>query len=315
MTHTIIDPSLQNSLTELMSKSLNSDQIDHIGRLLLKHFDSHTLLDVDHHITLSSRRAAEALVLKCVEKQSEDKLFKFLIESDGEEILGKTVNFPELESFMNKLARSGYVYDFHRRKLKRIRENLDDMPNWGSLRDGKIYDISVASIDIVGNSKIVKKHGLKKAEKLYFRFWTLLRRVLSVYEGRIWSWAGDGGIVAFTFKKHTTRAVLWALEMQNLMPVFNVDPDRVISDPVQLRIGVDTGRIKYMNDPGKIVSETINYAAHLEKYFTKPGCVSISDTVRNSLPKEMLSLYLTQDEFEERTAYQVYCRDPEEEAQ
>jgi len=43
------------------------------------------------------------------------------------------------------------------------------MVNWGILKDGKIYNITVMSLDIVGNSRLVKKYGTKIMEKVYFR--------------------------------------------------------------------------------------------------------------------------------------------------
>lgn len=89
------------------------------------------------------------MIEKCIQKGCEEKLFKFLIESDGEDLLGRPVELKNIEQFMNKLTHSG-----------------------------------------------------------------------------------DGGIVAFSFKKHQQHAVLWALEIQNLMPVFNFDPERLVEKPI-----------------------------------------------------------------------------------
>ena len=66
---------------------------------------------------------------------------------------------------------------------------------------------------------------------------------------------------------------------------------------------MDTGKIKFSNETGTIVSETINYAAHLEKSFTLPGSISISDKLRDSLPEELRHLFINSGEFEQRTAY------------
>ena len=210
---------------------------------------------------------------------------------------------------MNALAKRGFVYDYKKRKVKRINEDVDELPNWGVLRAGKSYEMTIASIDIVGNSELINKNGLKKAEKLYFQFWNFLRRVLAVYEGRIWHWAGDGGILAFTFKNHPIRAVMFAMEIQHLLPVFNMDPDRPILDELVLRVGIDTGKIKFDDDTGKIVSDTINYAAHLEKSFTKPGCISISDKVLKLLPEEMRSYFSKSSKFEGRNACMMDLED------
>jgi class 3 adenylate cyclase len=298
----MLEPTLRNTIIEMFSGELNSDQIDEIGRFLMKHHSSHSSLGIHNHVTVSSRKAAAALIEECSENRCEEDLLKFIIEIDGEKLLGKRVEFSGLENFMNALARIGYIYDPKKRKLKRIREQLEEMPNWGALKSGKEYEVSVASLDIVGSSELVKQHGQKKMEKLYYMFWNLLRRLLSVYDGRIWSWQGDGGLAAFALKRHHERAVLFAMELQQLMKVFNVNPRKPIADEIELRIGLDAGPVKYMNDPGQIISDTINYAAHLEKSFTDPGGITISKELLDALPESMLRNFNEKGEFEGRTA-------------
>jgi class 3 adenylate cyclase len=299
----MLDPGLINDMTEMLSRSLKPSQIDEIGRLLMRQYNSHEMLGMAPHITVPKRRAAESLISECIRRKNEDKLIKIIIELNESELLGKPVVFEGIERFMNRLADSGYVYDYRKRQLKKIKEDPELMPNWGALREGREYDITVACIDIVANSSIVKKYGAKKTEQLYLKFQNLLRRVLSVYNGRIWHWAGDGCLIAFTFKKHPVRSVLFAIELQNLLSVFNIDPDRPIRERIELRIGMDTGRIKFSNETGTIVSETINYAAHLEKSFTLPGSISISEKIWNSLPPDLKYLFINSGEFEGRRAY------------
>ena len=298
----MLDPTLRNTIIELLSLDLNSDQIDEIGRFLLKNHSTHSSLGLGDHITVSARKAASTLVDECVDKRCEEKLLKFIIELDGERLLGKTVELRDLERLMNHLAKDGLVYDPKKRKLKKIKESVEDMPNWGALKSGKQYEVTVASIDIVGSSALVKKHGQKKMEKIYYEFWTLLRRLLSDYDGRIWSWQGDGGLAAFAFKRHQERAILFALELHQLIKVFNVNPRKPISDDIELRIGMDTGKVKYQEDTGQIISDTINYAAHLEKSFTAPGGITISKELIEAVPKGMLRHFDEKGEFEGRTA-------------
>lgn len=306
----MLDPVLINDMTEMLTKHLKPNQIDEIGRLLLKRYNSHEKLGIDTHITIPRRRAAEALIDECLSRKKDEDLIKCLIELDGGELLGKPVVFDGIEPFMNDLAYNGYIYDYKKRKIKKLREDIDELPNWGALRDGKNYDITVGSIDIVGNSALVKKHGMKKAEKLYYKFWSLLRRVLAVYDGRIWSWSGDGGLVAFTFKDHPTRAVLFGLELQNVLPIFNMDPGLPVDESIAVRIGFDTGSIKFSHNTGNIVSETINYAAHLEKAFTSPGKISISGDLCRRISPNLRSLFTDESEFEGRTACSTKSEEP-----
>lgn len=299
----MLDPVLINDMTEMLTKHLKPNQIDEIGRMLLKRYNSHEKLGIDDHITIPRRKAAEALIDECLSRNKDEELIKCLIELDGSDLLGKPVSFEGIETFMKDLVSSGYLYDYKRRKIKKLKEDPEELPNWGALREGKNYEFTIASIDIVGNSALVKKYGMKKIERVYAHFWNLLRRILYVYEGRTWSWSGDGGLVAFTFKGHATRAVLFALELQKVLSVFNVDPNMPIDESISLRIGLDTGNLKFSQNTGQIVSETINYAAHLEKSFTSPGNVSISKELWLKIPNNLKSIFDCEGEFEERAAY------------
>jgi class 3 adenylate cyclase len=301
----MLDPWLYNCIAEMLTKSMSSDQIDEMGCLLMDHHCSHTILGIDNHITVSARKAAGAFLAECVGNKCEEKLLKFLVEIDGSPLLGKPVQLKGIEELMNAMARSGYVYDWKKRKVRSLKEDPQELPGWGALREGKRYDITIASIDIAGSSALVKKHGLKKAEKLYYQFWSFLRRVLSVYDGRIWNWAGDGGIVAFAFKEHQQRSVLCAMELQSLMAIFNADPRKPVQDTIALRIGIDTGKVRFSADTGQIVSEAINYAAHLEKGFTEPGGISISGELAAILPKTLRALCHEKGIYEGRKALSI----------
>ena len=80
----------------------------------------------------------------------------------------------------------------------------------------------MVSLDIVGNSAKVRKLGPRKIEKLYDTLWSFLKEKLASVDGRIWSWAGDGGIIAFALRDHASRAVRFAIEVQSTVPVFNL---------------------------------------------------------------------------------------------
>lgn len=98
-----------------------------------------------------------------------------------------------------------------------------------------------------------------------------------------WSWAGDGGIIAFA-RDHQARAVRFAIELQSTVPVFNLSASGSPTGDMALRLGIDSGRVKFCIETGTIVSDVINYAAYLEKSSTLPGTVSISRAVSDALP-------------------------------
>ena len=299
----MLEPSLLNETTEIFANNFTADELDRIGGMLFPGYSCHEIAGEGSHLTFSSGKAASILVLHTNKKKKTFDLIKLLVELDESSLGGKFLEVDGLESYMNKLSRCGIVYDYHKRKLHHSKKDTESLVNWGSLKDGKTYNFSVISIDITGNSKLVRKHGAAKMEKVYFHLRNFLSQKIYEYDGRMWNFAGDGGLIAFSFKGHEQRAVLCALDIQSSMSVFNLRPEIPIKDPIVLRAGVDCGKFRFSMDTGHIVADVINYAAHLEKSGTEPGEVSISSRVKKELNLKMCRLFSEKSEFEGTAAY------------
>src|SRR5208283_4159412 len=250
----------------------------------------------------------------------DETLIKDLIE-----LLGKSLNFKDIEAIGGYLFKSR-AYDLHalagvdaklsisplnaakilveeaerKGKLKDLFVFTIELD--GSLRDGREYELAIASIDICQNSELVKQYKPKVMEQVYYRLWEFLKTKLDAWEGRIWSWAGDGGILAFRGEESVPRAVSCCLEILAGLAVFNMQPDKPIKEEICLRIALDFGPLKFFSETGKIISEVINYAAHLEKKGTKPSKLSISDAVHARLSPAMRKVFAEEMSFEGRTA-------------
>ncbi len=299
----MVDLALLHETSELISQNFKADDIEAIGKIIFKTFDCHKLAGKSNHITLSPQKCAVVLVDFCNGEKKLFDLIQLLIQLDGSTMNGKPVTIHGLEVYLNKLTQAGVYYDFRKRKVLRSKKELNDLINWGALKDGKEYPLTVFSIDIVNNSKLVIKHGSNTMEKVYFQLKDFLSKKLYEYDGRLWNFAGDGGLAAFAFKDQVTRGVLCALDIQTSLPLFNINPKVKIKDPLVLRIGIDTGRVKFFTETGNIVSDVINFAAHLEKYAAKPGQISISEAVMKLLDKKMAKIFSQKDIFEGKTIF------------
>jgi class 3 adenylate cyclase len=304
----MLEPSVRNDLIEILSLNFTTKELSELGRLLFKDYDAHAWMDVRKHITISPRKHAEFLTDLCERRRKTKRFIKLLIELDDRIVLGKHLTINGIEFFLHHLALQGYTYDPRSRKILDCTHDRQELTNWGSLLDNKIYDIAVMSIDIVGNSKLVKRHGIRTMESFYYQFWRFLKDKLELYDGRLWSWAGDGGICAFTFKDHVDRAVLFAVDLQNGMSVFNMRPGKPIKENIETRIGIDCGKVKFFSNTGRIVSDTVNYAAHLEKRSTDPGKITITEKVYRTLDPSITSIFVKGDSFEGRECWTTYRR-------
>ena len=303
MIFTMFDETLVKDLVEMFGKSLTFTDIQTVGSYLFKERDYsiHTVGGMDSKRSVSPLNAARILVEDAESKNRLKDLFAFTFELDSSPLNSRLVKLDGLENLLYRVSRSGQYYDFERRRFVDEQDHTK-LLNWGALRDGREYPFTIASVDICQNSELVKKYKTKVMERVYYKLWEFLKTKLDHWGGRTWNWAGDGGILAFRGDKSPAPAVSCCLEILATLPVFNMQPDRLIKDEIHLRIGLDYGTVKFFSDTGRIVSDVINYAAHLEKKGTKPRAMSVSDTVHARLPVPMQEMFGHPQKFEGRQA-------------
>ncbi len=299
----MFDETLVKDLVEMYGKSLTFNDIQYVGSYLFKSRDYsiHAAAGVDPKRSVSPLNAARILVEDAESRDRLKDLFAFTFELDGSPLNSRVVKLDGVENILYRLSRTGNYYDFDRRRFVQEADHTR-LINWGALRDGREYPFAIASVDICDNSALVKKHKSRVMEKVYYRLWEFLKTKLDHWEGRTWNWAGDGGILAFRGERGPGAAVSCCLEILATLPVFNLQPDKLIKDEIHLRIGLDFGPVKFFADTGRIVSDVINYAAHLEKKGTKPRAMSVSDAVHGRLQVPMQQMFPRQQKFEGRLA-------------
>jgi class 3 adenylate cyclase len=304
----MFDTALLKDLTEMMGKSLTFNDIEAIGGYLFKDhsYRTHSEAGVDKKVSISPLNAAKMLVTACESRKNLKELFAFVFELDGTPLNGHSIELDGLDNVLYHLSQSGVYYDFSGRKFVEIKKEKTMLPGWGVLRNGKEYELAIASVDICDNSELVRHYKPALMEKVYFRLLEFIRRKLGVYGGRLWSWAGDGGLMAFRGAGSIQDAVSCCLEILYALPVFNMRPDKPIKDEVCIRIGMDFGPVKYLDDTGRIVSDVLNYAAHLEKKGTAPMRLTVSDRVYGKLQEPLKSLFKDKKSFEGRTSYSTH---------
>lgn len=299
----MFDVTLVKDLTEIIAKSLTFPDIEVLGKYFFKDYSTHKLENIQDSVTISPFTAANCFVRECQEKNKTEDLFKFIIELDGNLLNGKKVNLQNLENFLYRLSKTGVYFDFNSRKFVKFDQDKKTLSNWNVLKDGKEYQMIVASVDICKNSELVKKHQPAQMERMYYKLWDFINKKCLQYDGRIWTWAGDGGILAFRKDSNVNQAVSCCFEIQFSMPLFNVSIYKEIQEDIILRFGMDIGNVKFFNDTGRIVSDVINYASHLEKQHTCANGISISSDLYDQLNPKLQGLFKHKDKFEDRTAY------------
>ena len=299
----MIDLTLIKDLTEMLARSLLFRDLETIGAYFFKEYSAHLIGRVQKNVTIPPLKAASILVSECLAQGKIKEFLSFVIELDDSLLNGNTVKLIGLDNFLYRLSCTGVCFDFIKRKLISFDQDKDIMPSWGVLRDGKEYQIIIASIDICGNADLLQKYTQSVMEKVYYKFNNFLNKSIYHYNGRVWFWAGDGGIIAFRKDDGIDNAVACCIEVLFTLPLFNSMPDKPIEDNIEIRIGMDANTIKFFNDTGRIISDVINYASHLEKQGTCPNGLSISKDIYKELSHGLKKMFNLEKQFKNKTAY------------
>lgn len=305
----MIPDSLKPSLIALLGQNLSTEDIDSLGKNLEPKFNSHILSGQPFGINLRPEEAARILINHFDKKELLPDLITMLINialNDNTTILGRKIPIEGFDVFMQKMGTAGIKYDPVQGILRPTTPDEDKEVNWGILREGDVYYFSYLSVDIVGNSKIQLKYPRSEIEEVYGALLRMIEHVVRKYHGRIWSWAGDGGLVAFYLGDKSQSAVRCAIEIHLRLMQFNLDPAmNKFGEPIHLRIAAHEGETVYKENKGAILSDAINYVAHLEKSATERGGVSISENTYRNLPRRLQGVFTAKGEFENINHYSV----------
>lgn len=187
----------------------------------------------------------------------------------------------------------------------------------GKFVKDKVYDnVFLVFIDASGHSNVVKNNpkdiSTQAFDLLFEKINSRLQRVVSKKRceiGVVWSWLGDGGLIAVYDDSENTSLIttlefvqdILKLDLPNTQSEFE---NESINGELHIRIAVHKGTIKYTDDgqQGFIHSSDINWGAHLEKATPKDS-VSISKDIYSILPNNEKKFFIEVGKFEEHEIY------------
>jgi class 3 adenylate cyclase len=302
----MISQVIQTHFINLLEHNFETAEIDAIGKQLEPKFDSHFLSGQPFGITLRSDVSSRVIVEHFVKKGILNDLIVLvfnLYHSKDTVLLRREFKLDGADAFLQKLASAGYRFNAVSGALEII-EKEEEIDLWGYLKEGESYNFSYLSIDIVGNSGIQLKYPNTDIQIVYNGFYQMLNQIVKKYKGKVWNWAGDGGIVAFYLDDKLSDAVFCAIEIQLQMHLFNLNKNlNRFDEPIRLRIAAHEGLTHYKENKGTILSDAINYVAHLEKGGTTPGSVSVSENIFRHLSDRLKAAFTDKGKFEDINYY------------
>lgn len=153
-------------------------------------------------------------------------------------------------------------------------------------------DVYLLLVDTSGYSSIVAFNPRDQSSHVFQllqeHVWARVKQLcaeLSCSHAQIWSWRGDGGLIAI---HDDNESIARDVALTAAHDILHIDLEHVREElrridaagDLRLRIGVHKGTIRYPanGNSGSIHSPEINFAAHLEEA-TPPDCISISEEV------------------------------------
>ena len=299
MEKTLVQPEITHRLIELIGDNFSYEEIIVIGRRFFPEFEIKTQENQFGRLRLPPHDASSHLIEAFMGSGRVHDLVRFLIDLDCHSLNGREVVFRGIEELLVTIRRCGIGYDFKAREFFAVTDRAAG-PEWEEcLQEGKEYDFSYVSVDIVKSSEMARLEERALVERTVGALFDLVRRSASHYGGSVWSWQGDGGMVAFFGPVQAEQSVFFSLEALGLLPVFNIRKNP-FANRVSLRFGIDMGKALYKRDKGSIISQNINFAAHLEKQCTNVNTITVSDRVCAALQERQRSFFTEGGEFEER---------------
>lgn len=283
---------LVNLCVKSLSESVNVHMMEKIADILLPGYDLHKSTGFPASIPIPQRDAAK----RVVEDMNNAKIFPhlagLLIKIQNEGFMGRKYPISYLKEIIKELAEEGFIYDQYN-KIFIENSEMRRTRNWGTLRTGIEYFFAFLRLDIAGNSVLVRKYPQDLIKKTYDDLLNIVDVAIERRNGRIWSWEGDGGLIAFYFANKNLLATVSGMEIIHELYLYNKAFSK-LDDPLSVRLAVHCGVCEYtanMEDLKKneIVKETIR----IEGKYTPLDSLSVSNSIHTALDSSLAKQFVS----------------------
>jgi class 3 adenylate cyclase len=168
-------------------------------------------------------------------------------------------------------------------------------------QEGKSYQVSVISVDVVDHSRLVRNHQEDSVavQALMHNFFALATNVAARHHGYVFSWSGDGGLLIFEGERYRERTILAGLRLLNELTIFNLDSGQnALGEPIAIRLAAHEAPIIFRFPASSISSPDLNLVVHIQEKFTAPSEFCITDTLLDNVPRRLSDIFTFKGRFE-----------------
>ncbi len=264
--------------TRALSESMDVDVMTSLAREIIFDYDLYRATGFRDSMVITRRDAARQIVPDIVRAGLFQQLVSILIQFHTDGYKGRNYPINHLKDILRELNGLGYIYDKENKLFVEDPANRRTR-NWGALTEGQDYPMAFLRLDIVGNSQLVRKYPENIIRATYADLKKIVDRAIDKRNGRIWSWEGDGGLVAFYFSDKSLLAALSGMEIINELFIYNT-LYCTLGEPLKIRLAVHFGICEYTKDPEELMkNDIIKETVQIESKHTKPNSMTLSNTV------------------------------------
>jgi class 3 adenylate cyclase len=218
------------------------------------------------------------------------------IEMGAEDYLTKPVNPVLLRARIGASLEKKRLRDQQRELIRRFAtaEVAQDLAESGFALGGSFVEATAMFSDIRGFTSLAESQSPADTIELLNTYYTLMFEAITGQGGVVNQMVGDGLMAIFgaplPLPNHGEQAVRAALEMMEMIELFNLDQTAAGRPAIQIGIGIATGQViaGYTGTQRRAtytcVGDTVNLAARLEGYTKVAGePILIDDRTRQSL--------------------------------
>ncbi|HVO37785.1 MAG TPA: hypothetical protein VMV03_02045 [Spirochaetia bacterium] len=272
-----------------ISQALPVDLMEKVARKVIPDYDLYQRSGFPESISIPRADAARQILKDFIRENYFLKLIESLLDVQKNGDMGRDVKIPLLPRIVEEIREQGYSFNTQKGMFIESTGRGRTM-GWGTLREGRSYELALLRVDTVGNSELVRRYPRAVIDATYASMRDIVTRVVEKRDGRIWSWEGDGGLAAFYFMDKTIQATLCGMEILHEMFLFNLLGSS-LPEAVSARLAVHAGPCKFLTSAREASGDTIRRIELLESKYTKPGSLTVSPGVYTDLGSKLSPLF------------------------
>lgn len=294
---------IRRKLGDLLIKSLNTEQMNDLGRSVDPSFNIYEFSGFGEKIVIPRKVAASCILQNFNQPDRLRSFIAYMISRNGHGASGGVVKLKGHEQILVLLEEEHWIYNKDQAAFIKDQSQAQSQ-DWGYMKPGQEYSMSFVSIDIVSSSELVRTNVKEDVEQTVGRLKSYVKKYVENWDGRLWFWYGDGGMAAFHGRDCVPMCALSMVSMLQHLPMFNIVENELRPEnDIKLRIGMHYGTAFYKADVNQITSPAMKVAQDVEKHFADPNSLAVSGAVYQMLPAEIRHNFIEAGEHEGMQMY------------